>query len=55
MGVFVTTDGGASWAVELTGFPDSVTDAVVVHVDPAGNRSLYAFTHGRGAWRVDLQ
>lgn len=54
MGVFVTTDGGASWAPELTGFPDTVIDALVMHVDPTG-RTLYAFTHGRGAWRVSLQ
>jgi hypothetical protein len=55
MGVFVSTDGGQSWAIELTGFPDSVTDALVVHADSYGHRSLYAFTHGRGVWRVDLQ
>jgi hypothetical protein len=53
MGVFVSADGGQSWALELTGFPDSVVDALVMHVDASG-RSLYAFTHGRGAWRVSL-
>jgi len=54
MGIFVSTDGGQSWAIELTGFPDSVADALVMFADTAGNRSLYAFTHGRGAWRVNL-
>lgn len=55
MGIFVSTDAGQSWAIELTGFPDSVADALVMHADGAGNRSVYAFTHGRGAWRVNLQ
>jgi len=54
MGIFVSTDGGQSWAIELTGFPDSVADALVMHADQAGNRAVYAFTHGRGAWRVNL-
>ncbi len=54
MGVFVSTDGGQSWALELTGFPDSVVDALVINADSSGNRALFAFTHGRGAWRVDL-
>ena len=55
MGIFVTTDGGHTWAIELTGFPDSVADALVMFAGSAGNRTLYAFTHGRGAWRVNLQ
>jgi hypothetical protein len=54
MGIFVSTDGGQNWAIELTGFPDSVADALVMFADTAGNRSVYAFTHGRGAWRVNL-
>ncbi|HLX09158.1 MAG TPA: hypothetical protein VKY89_15000 [Thermoanaerobaculia bacterium] len=54
MGVFVSTDAGQNWALELTGFPFSVADALVMLADSSGNRSLYAFTHGRGAWRVQL-
>jgi hypothetical protein len=54
MGVFVSLDGGQSWALELTGFPDTVTDALVMYVGPGGSRSLFAFTHGRGAWKVGL-
>jgi hypothetical protein len=54
LGVFVSTDGGQSWAVEATGFPDSVTDALVIHAGQAGSRTLFAFTHGRGVWRVSL-
>jgi photosystem II stability/assembly factor-like uncharacterized protein len=53
-GVFVSTDSGQSWAVELTGFPDAVADQLVMFADKSGNRSVYAFTHGRGTWRVNL-
>lgn len=47
LGVFVTTDGGANWAVENTGFANVVTEALAVN-----GSNLFAFTHGRGAWRV---
>lgn len=53
LGVFVSLDGGASWAVENTGFANVVSDTVIVaqgHYGPA----VYAFTHGRGAWRAEL-
>ncbi len=49
LGVFVSIDGGANWAVENTGFANVVTEALVT----SGNY-LYAFTHGRGAYRVSL-
>jgi len=49
LGVFVSTDGGANWAVENTGFANVVTEALVVSGD-----ELFGFTHGRGAWRVAL-
>ncbi|HET8799511.1 MAG TPA: hypothetical protein VFO89_17625, partial [Thermoanaerobaculia bacterium] len=53
LGVFVSLDGGESWAVENTGFANAVTETVIVaqgHYGPA----VYAFTHGRGAWRAEL-
>jgi photosystem II stability/assembly factor-like uncharacterized protein len=53
MGVFVSTDGGQSWAIELTGFPDVVADQLVMFAN-GSTRSVYAFTHGRGVWRVNL-
>jgi Calx-beta domain len=49
MGVFVTTDGGANWAKENTGFGNVVTEHLVIN-----GANLYAFTHGRGVWRVPL-
>ncbi len=51
LGVFVSVNGGATWAVENTGFANVVTEALTV--GRVGTRPyLFAFTHGRGAWRV---
>jgi hypothetical protein len=53
VGVFVSQDGGASWARENTGFANVVTESL--SVGSVGNMStLFAFTHGRGVWRVSL-
>ncbi len=49
LGVFVSVDGGATWAIEATGFPNVVTDAIQIQGD-----ALFAFTHGRGAWRTAI-
>lgn len=51
LGVFVTTDGGQNWAVENTGFANVATEALVLN-PVNGVNTLYAFTHGRGVWRV---
>lgn len=53
MGVFASVDGGASWAVENTGFANVIVENL--HVAPQANPpQLFAFTYGRGAWRVPL-
>ena len=49
VGVFVSLDGGASWNRENTGFANVIADALIIQ----GN-FLYAFTHGRSAWRVPM-
>ncbi len=54
LGVFVSLDGGASWAVENTGFAAAVTESLAIAPNPGGRPWLFAFTHGRGAWRVEL-
>jgi hypothetical protein len=54
LGVFVSTTGGDQWMVENTGFGAVVTESLSV-ADVAGRRVLFAFTHGRGAWRVDVR
>jgi hypothetical protein len=51
VGVFSSGDGGATWAVEHTGFANVITEALAVG-DVGGAPALFAFTHGRGAWRV---
>ncbi len=51
LGVFVSTDGGATWAVENTGFANVVTETLVLNTT-GGVTTLYAFTHGRGAYKV---
>jgi len=51
MGVFVSIDGGANWAVENTGFVGVVIKSLAFSTG-GGVTSLYAFTNGRGAWRV---
>jgi photosystem II stability/assembly factor-like uncharacterized protein len=54
LGVFVSIDGGESWAIEITGFARAVTEWLTLAQTPEGQRHLFAFTHGRGAWRVAL-
>src|SRR4051812_10916486 len=49
LGVFVSLDGGATWAVENTGFAHVVTESLVL-----APPFLFAFTHGRGVWRAAL-
>lgn len=49
IGVYVSLDGGANWAVENGGFANVPTARLAVN-----NSTLYAFTHGRGVWRVPL-
>lgn len=51
LGVFETSDGGRSW--DSTGFPDVVTEWITIAQGERGP-ALYAFTHGRGAWRAEL-
>jgi uncharacterized protein (TIGR03437 family) len=53
LGVFVTTDGGATWAEENTGFANTIVESLAINT-VGGVSSLYAFTHGRGAYRVTL-
>ena len=53
LGVFVSLDGGATWVVENSGFAAVVTEHVVIG-EGASGKAIYAFTHGRGAWRAEL-
>ena len=53
LGVFVSLDRGHTWAVENTGFANAITEAVFIGQGASGP-AVYAFTHGRGAWRAEL-
>lgn len=53
LGLFVSGDGGATWAMEDPSFPVVPTNDLKIMRDPQG-LALYAFTHGRGAWRARI-
>nr|MDQ3071278.1 hypothetical protein [Acidobacteriota bacterium] len=55
LGVMVSTNGGATWMSEETGFGPAVTMWLSLIRTPAGQKQLFAFTHGRGVWRVTLR
>ena len=55
LGVMVSVDGGNTWMSEETGFGPAVTMWLSLIRTPAGQKQLFAFTHGRGAWRVTLR
>lgn len=55
LGVFVSRDGGANWLVENTGFANVITSWLTLQKGPDGTRTLFAFTHGRGAWKITLK
>ena len=51
LGLFKSVDSGTSWALQLNGIPRV---AIYDLVADAGTRALVAFTHGRGAFRLNL-
>jgi photosystem II stability/assembly factor-like uncharacterized protein len=51
LGLFKSEDGGASWTHQLNGIPKV---AIYDLVADAGTRAIVAFTHGRGAFRLNL-
>jgi hypothetical protein len=51
LGVYGTTDGGASWHLFGAGLP--AVRVFSVYVSPDGN-AVYAATFGRGTWRISL-
>ena len=52
IGVYTSLDSGANWFRENTGFGNVSVERL--EINTTGTRRLFAFTHGRGAWRVDL-
>lgn len=53
IGVFVSDDGGVNWVRENTDFANVPVDSFVINSN-GNNARLYAFSHGRGVWRVPL-
>jgi len=59
LGVFSSVDGGTTWLIENTGFANVPVFSLAIQPNPlaAGPLPVYelfAFTHGRGAWKVAL-
>ncbi|HYE89301.1 MAG TPA: hypothetical protein VEA16_23280, partial [Vicinamibacterales bacterium] len=55
VGVITSIDGGRTWMVEETGFGPAVTMWLHAIRTSSGQKLLFAFTHGRGVWRVALR
>jgi len=55
LGVIVSVDGGRSWMIEETGFGPAVTMWLTAIRTSSGQKYLFAFTHGRGVWKVALR
>jgi uncharacterized repeat protein (TIGR01451 family) len=53
LGVFVSLDGGANWAKETTGFSNVEVKSLQI-LNIGGVQTIYAFTHGRGAFKVAI-
>jgi uncharacterized repeat protein (TIGR01451 family) len=53
LGVFVSLDGGANWAKETTGFSNVPVESLHI-LNVGGVSTLYAFTHGRSAFKVAI-
>lgn len=53
IGVFNTQDGGSNWAAEITSFPNVSTEWLQI-IGSGNAAQLFAFTHGRGAFKLSL-
>ena len=51
MGVFITRNLGSTWWALGAGMPLEPVFSLTLH---AASRQLFAFTHGRSAWKLDL-
>ena len=52
-GIFITQDGGNTWAHDQSAFADAVVESLKLD-RPLGGSVLFAFTFGRGAWKMPL-
>ena len=52
-GLLASFDRGVTWTRDTNPFADALVESIVVQ-HQGGNKFLYAFTHGRGVWKVNL-
>ncbi len=52
-GLLASFDGGITWTRDTNPFADALIESLIVQ-HQGGNKFLYAFTHGRGVWKVNL-
>ncbi len=52
LGLFVSSDTGATWSAEQTGFDAAIVEKLVINTQAP--YFLHAFTYGRGVWRAKL-
>jgi hypothetical protein len=53
LGVFVSLNGGGNWYKEVTGFANVPVETLATTTS-GGKTKLFAFTHGRSAYRVTI-
>ena len=53
LGVFISTDSGATWSRDAGNFANTAVSSMTLDRS-AGVSNLFAFTYGRGAWKVTL-
>jgi len=53
LGVFASLDGGSTWVRDDNPFANVISTTLAIDRN-AGIKYLYAFTYGRGVWRVPL-
>jgi photosystem II stability/assembly factor-like uncharacterized protein len=53
LGVFVSMDAGATWSRDANNFANTAVSSMTLDRS-TGVTNLFAFTYGRGAWRVTL-
>jgi hypothetical protein len=53
LGLFVSADAGNSWARDESPFANAIITSLAIERN-AGAKYLYAFTYGRGVWRLPL-
>jgi photosystem II stability/assembly factor-like uncharacterized protein len=53
LGIYVSLDGGATWSRDANAFANTIVSSLSLDRS-GGSANLYAFTYGRGAWKVAL-